>query len=234
MSNPDLDNLILDHFRAYNIGPLAVDFDVELRGPFDDGEFQPARVIALEHLANPVNKNSEGITDPRSHQTWYRLETGPQFSEPPRAVSVCDQFGDHDLRLGDAELLLVPALKLEEGMDPGELDDLQLGHFKCYRITDASRGPLPAVTLTDQFLRVDTKRVVQPLFLGAPVAKSFRGNIEEPGLDGYLMIYEIEPLEVRRVRTALDQFGRRELRVVSTALLAVPAVLRVDESTAGG
>jgi hypothetical protein len=204
----------LDHFRAYNIDGVLVDHRVELRGQFDK-EFRRHRLVELEHFANPVDKNREGIHEKIAHQTWYTLDP-ETAAEPSRVVRLRNQFGEQRLLLGDAALLITPAEKIE----PGSALSPTLGHYKCYRVVKG-REIGRTVTLRDQFRR-DSVSVLEPLLFAVPVEKRYRELEPIHDEKTHLTIYRLTPVEHATRREVRDQFDHYSLDILSTAMLAVP------------
>ena len=62
-----------------------------------------------EKYCTPVNKNGEGITNPDSHLTCYRVKG----FKPKRKVKVENQFGEQSFKIDESELLCVPSTQLE-------------------------------------------------------------------------------------------------------------------------
>lgn len=204
----------LDHFHVYDVDDAGVEATVELRGQFDRDKARTAGLGPLTHFANPVAKNGEPIVHDNAHLTFYRLRQREQ--EPGRAVRILNQFGRQDLKLGQPLLLAVPAEKQEEGSSfPKHLD-----HFKCY---EAAGQPIDRrVVLEDQFGRV-ISAVGKPRWFCVPVEKKHDGRVEPiKNPDAHLTLYELRPAEAGRSIRIEDQFGRRELKVLRSELLAVP------------
>ncbi len=204
----------LDHFRAYNIDGVTVDIAVALRGQFDKG-FRKHRLVSLDHFANPVDKNGEGIVNDQAHQTWYALDS-EGASEPRRTVRISNQFGDQTIETGDAGLLITPAEKRERGSSFPERQD----HFKCYGVVDGKEIGR-TVTLRDQFLD-GSVRVLEPLLFGVPVAKRYKELEPIVNEEAHLTIYRLDARDNHEVRTVVDQFDEYGLETLATALLAVP------------
>lgn len=204
----------LDHFRAYDIDGVKVRIAVALKGQFDK-DFRKHRLVSLDHFANPVDKNDEGILHEQAHQTWYGFHP-EDMSEPRRRVRISNQFGDQTLEIGDAGVLITPAEKFEGGSYfPKDQD-----HFKCYRV---ERGEAigKKVILRDQF-RKDPVGVLEPLLFGVPVIKHYKEVEPIVNEDAHLTIYRLDPRDNRILRTVRDQFDKYELEILETALLAVP------------
>lgn len=208
----------IDHFRAYDIDGVTVDFTVALKGQFDK-DFRKHRLVALEHFANPVNKNEEGMINDQAHQTWYGFHP-EDVGEPRRAVRLSNQFGEQKIEIGDAGVLITPAEKFEPGSSFPKRQD----HYKCYRVEEGD--PINrTVTLRDQFLR-NRVRVLEPLLFGVPVAKHYKELEPIVNEVAHLTIYRLEPRDNHKRRGVRDQFDEYKLEILETALLAVPTLKR--------
>ena len=108
----------LDHFKCYRVlttegredtGPLI------LRDQFDDDDPKnEVTVLDPEYFCNPVWKQvgeeQFPIKNPRFHLTIYPID--PQLLvDPPREITVEDQFGNKDLAIRPAVYLGVPTVK---------------------------------------------------------------------------------------------------------------------------
>lgn len=166
---------------------------------------------------NQTHKD-EGIFDKDAHLTWYTL--APQDPpEPTRKVIVSNQFGGHQtLLIEEATLLLAPTHKIEKGLSfPRRLD-----HFKCYRVTEG-KAIGEEVSLRDQYILHGTTRVREPLLFCVPVDKRHGSTLTEiMHEDDHLTVYRITDREIGRDQRTKDQFDKHDLRMVATAMLAVP------------
>jgi hypothetical protein len=183
---------------------------VTLDDPFG---LSDAKLLTPYELCTPVDKNGESISDPHAHLMCYKLR-----SYAPRArrhVTDSDQFGDEALTVGSPIELCVPAIKNEEGeRSIPELESV-LNHFQCYRATgDPQFGPLPPVSLVDQFEAKDTELTGTALHCNA-VAKN-EGFVPDPA--NRLKCYDIADVAGQAAFpgaavTTLDQFGPLALEV---------------------
>ncbi len=206
----------VDHYLVYKVlNPPTFTAPIIL-----GDQFIPAlnyETFTLEYFMNPVNKNNEGIIDPVTHYTWWRINSHPFGAN----VLVGNQFvTDAPLAVGQPEFLLNPALKNDPTGGPVPVKN----HFKVY---DATSAPIfRLVNLLDQFGQsqayVDTTK-----FLAVPAQKIFNGQ-SFPILDpiGHLVIYRIEssvalpgPIGI----TAHDEFGFWQLQLGPPVYLAVPS-----------
>lgn len=208
----------LDHFKLYEIQPYSTLGSPYLKGQFDAME-RPFALGQLQQFANPVSKNGEGIKNQNHHLTAYDIAaTRP---DPPRRVLLENQFGRQQIRIGAVSFLLVPAHKMEPGIDfPKDLD-----HYKCYQVLDA---PVPDVTvsLEDQFDAEERVQVWEPRHFGVPCLKMHDGKTYEIiNPDDHLTIYRITSKEYSLARNVQDQFQKKpiQLAITRSAGLAVPS-----------
>ncbi len=97
----------IDHFKCYKVrGSGFAGLTVILTDQF--GSTQTS-VIKPAHLCNPVDKNGEGIFDPETHLTCYKIQDDPRFQR--REVVVTNQFGEQTLLVTAPSLLCVPSDK---------------------------------------------------------------------------------------------------------------------------
>jgi hypothetical protein len=182
----------LDHFKVYEVEEVSVSISVTLMDQFDE-ENQPREVdlTAINFFANPVEKRIDGepvapIQDRNRHLVWYRFSD----DAPERTILVENQFtgGEtQEWRLANAEWLLVPSEKLEEGNEfPQTLD-----HYKCYQVLEAP-APGVIVELEDQFDErlgmAETVTVEEPCYFCNPVSKN-GDSIMSP--EEHLAFYDI-------------------------------------------
>jgi hypothetical protein len=116
--------LNLDHFQCYKAkmveqpGDDDDDDDDDLPGVFEPrvvtltDQFGSAQVTVVEPeaLCNPVDKNSEGILDPETHLTCYKITQG---IDAGRNAAIENQFGPLTLNVKKAETLCVPSSKTD-------------------------------------------------------------------------------------------------------------------------
>ncbi len=220
-----------NHYKLYDYGvgdSLFYRSFLTLSDQF--GQFQVDSVM-LEELANPVDKNGEGIVDPIAHQTWWVLF--PQYSSMFTAL-ITDQFGSQYWTMVGPRWLVLPALK--NPTDPGAGPPLR-NHYLCYQAVGAS--PDVAVTLIDQFGTVSTL-VAEALVFCNPVEKKLSDGTVYPVVDqcAHLACYSITDTgQYGFPVSTLDQFGGRTADVGGSWLLCVPAhkneATPVQESTWG-
>lgn len=216
----------LDHFRLYDVQPYFSGATPILKGQFDGLE-RPAVVGQLRQFANPVSKDGEAIKDRNRHFTIYDAQT--TFPDPLRAVHVQNQFGDQDLLIDHLLFLLVPAQKIEPGLDfPDTLD-----HYKGYRVFS---GPVinRTVSLADQFGEEDGVLVLEPLVFCVPSLKRYGGRLEEiKNPTDHLTIYRIVGRDFHTARDVRDQFFPQpiQLAIFRSPALAVPSLKDEDWRT---
>jgi uncharacterized repeat protein (TIGR01451 family) len=211
----------LDHFKCYGVNGKA--FEPRPVVTLTD-QFHTERVAVKkpDDFCNPVDKNAEGISDPRAHLTCYRIQDvekdkSRRFSS--RSVEVENQFGKQTLKLKQPRTLCAPSSKSLLG-DPGPPPRL-LDHFKCYQTKGVRLRPRPEVVLTDQF---GTREVMvdKPLLFCTPVDKNDEGILRP---DQHLVCYGIKPREsVSRSVGVRNQFGTATLRVKKAVTLCVPSL----------
>jgi len=232
----------INHYWTYLVPePITVSVPLLLQDQFGESQHN---AMFLDRFAIPVNKNNEGIPDPRAHLSWWRLLDGT--ASPFRRVIVSNQFGVHELGVLDAEYLLAPAVKnpdpngngTDGGSGPGDppMDDLD--HYKCYKVL----GP-PVdtyVTLSDQFQFADGD-ALDPVYLCNPVEKTRLDDgrvfpIVKP--TEHLVCYNILlPSTPGLGLVFRDQFIETQIPLDIIDLLCVPSekeeVVQVDESSWG-
>lgn len=212
----------LDHFAVYRVDAVETNFQVRLTDQFDL-DSKEARLDSLTHFANPTRKihgaTQVGVSDADGHLHWYSLSQ--PLVEPRRTVRFLNQFGQHSVDTGQPRFLLVPAQKTSH--QGSEFPDA-LGHYKCYEVIQVNVVPaMPAVMLGDQFGSTQNVQVGGPRLFCLPVAKVWEGQ-ESPILnaDDHLAVYDVPFQTQEEGVTTRDQFGERELRVIQSALLAIP------------
>ena len=116
-------DLVLDHFKCYQARGDALNVRVDLAD--EASEERGVIVKRPKRFCNPVDKNGEGILDPSSHLTCYRIRVpGPSYDDELDLLA-SNQFGEQVLEVGDPELLCVPSDKLgfEVVVGPDDDDD---------------------------------------------------------------------------------------------------------------
>lgn len=210
-------DLKLDYFKFYDIANLDMQVDVTVRGQFDQRP-QRMQLRLLDYFANPAMKNREPFYNKNAHLAWYR---GVQPAEPRRSVTLENQFGRFDIRIGTGYGLLVPTQKVEEGSEfPKDLD-----HFKVYRLATVVEPPTVATRVRDQFGGEEVK-LNYPLYFAVPVVKRFGEN--SYGIyneRAHLLIWSITNKEYDKTIKLKNQFTRgMSVRAVRSVMLGVPSV----------
>jgi penicillin amidase len=206
-----------DHFKCYKVArPQSPDPGLVTLA--DGFETRLTRVLRLDSICNPVDKNGEGISDPMRRLACYKVRNEVDGS-PRRAISVDDQLSS-DTRITTRPRLL--CLAAEENGSPATeaLDD-----FKCYRAArPAPRFQKRTMQLNDVFesrstlvRRVDS--VCNAVGVdGAPVLDPTK----------HLACYKIknnpgQPAHARQDISYATEFGSAAGTTVKPTLVCVPA-----------
>jgi len=148
-------------------------------------------------------------------------------------VILTNQFGEQRVNVVRPDSLCLPAVK----DNVGELDDLQVNHFKCYKVRPATPfQAISGVNVVDQFEDKDTA-IVKPKYMCTPANK----NGEDPTAPlelGHLACFKIKfvrgqtpffetgaDVEDQFVRQDLQGTRRTECR--ASKLLCVPSLKRL-------
>jgi hypothetical protein len=205
---------VWDHYETFLVGNVpTLSVPIMLQDQFGMGPYQ---ATLLEQFGVPASKNNEPISFPDLHYTWWRIQ-GP---EPVRRVIASNQFGDHELMLGDAVFLWNPALK---NPVPGQTLPFA-NHYKCYQAT--GQPIVRMVTLQSQF-GFETVTVKEPQVFCNPAIKTDPTGVEHPIVDPVLhyTCYRIEPPRLVDVwEPVLDQFLFEPLLFTFSEYLCVPTM----------
>lgn len=181
-------------------------------------------------LANPADKNGEGIHDPDTHLEGYGLAKGPKHVR--RNVRVNNQLGELQVTTTKADRLLVPTAKSLIGpIDSPNLDSHNADHFKCYKVKVMKGAPkfpkgLQATVgdqLTDPPKVFDLKK---PTRLCTPVNKEGE-SIKNP--DAHLLCFQAKPAKgqakhQKKLRIFVNnQFGPGQVDTVAEEELCLPS-----------
>ncbi len=101
-SNPEL---VLDHFRCYDVKQQAAAKAVKLVDQFKTSN---AKVVRVVRLCNPVRKNQTPVRRAQAHLVCYSIVEG---AFQPLAVTVRNQFGVAGLRVRKPSMLCLPSFK---------------------------------------------------------------------------------------------------------------------------
>jgi cysteine-rich repeat protein len=103
--------LNLDHFKCYQAREAAgtPKFQRQVVTLVDQFGSVTLTVLKPEALCNPVDKNGEGITNPDTQMTCYKIV--PRNFPPKPDVSVRNQFGENTLMVVSRRTLCVPTLE---------------------------------------------------------------------------------------------------------------------------
>jgi hypothetical protein len=218
----------LDHFKFWKVKTIEAPNTVSLLGQFDGKKEWRAALGVIRYLGNPVDKNKEGIVNPKLHLVAYSIRAETQ---PARMVWFTNQFAKAPAKwqLGQPAWLLVPAAKSlngKAGSPPAAT------HFVCYTV-DGQQAFSRSVTLLDQFDKLSEGGVekidqLTPAYFCVPVQKRFKDKVAKI-LDPktHLAIYKISPQVTPKNPIEAftnDQFGARDQIVLGPELLAVPSI----------
>ncbi len=208
----------VDHYLVYPVlNPPSFTIPVVLSDQFSSQV--PHQTYTMDYFMIPVDKNGEGILDPITHYTWWRIN--PVSFQATAVIS--NQFGaaqPFDIR--EATYLLNPALKNM----PGVTIPLK-NHFQVY-VASSPLIPIPPVSLVDQFYPYQAQ-VRDARWLALPAEKRLptRGEVF-PMLDpvGHLAIYRIilvNPPPTIPSPLVQDEFGTWQLLLDRPTMLCVPS-----------
>ena len=211
---------VLDHFRCYDVKAQPAPRTVSLRDQFG---ITKSTVIQAVRLCNPVRKNTTPVRNAKAHLVCYSIRDVQALQIP--AIRVRNQFGRAALRVRRAQTLCLPSFKEVVQTAAASAAPSGLDHFKCYVAEQPQLQPR-SVGLDDQFGQFDAQ-VVSTRQLCNPVSKN---NGRVLNRSAHLVCYETRdlgpiPFAPRVVRVS-NQFGIRELSVVSPATLCVPSLKR--------
>jgi hypothetical protein len=153
--------------------------DVTFHDADNNGAWSPGEDLVLDVNGNRI---FDDVEPPRvaQHFRAYRA-MGLRGTQEP--LTLVDQFGPEQVRLGSVRLLMTPVEKRRgERVEPIQRPD---EHLKCYRIRGAPYS-LPAnrtVTISNQFRDATVVRVGEPRHLCTPASKAREGSPGEPPAD---------------------------------------------------
>jgi hypothetical protein len=212
----------LDHFLSYRINnpqPISVTLDDVL----DTGTYTSPKAV---RFLVPADKKNEGMTDPVTHLTGYKL-TGPYT--PYSGIAAVNQFGSFSLETRASVMLLVPTAKTMPPAAPPTAEPITpVDHYRCVkaRLTSGSFNPPNAqANAVDQF---GTRKltVKKPKVLCVATDKNGEG-IDTP--DQHLLCHPVKPKQPHLVTGAqtIDQFGSRIVDPRKERELCVPTSIYV-------
>ncbi|MFI5372083.1 MAG: hypothetical protein ACHQ52_11040 [Candidatus Eisenbacteria bacterium] len=210
-----------DHYLVYKVlNPPTFSVPVVLSDQFIPGANYVT--FTLDYFMTPVNKNGEGINDPVTHYTWWRISTYPFAAY----AIISNQFGNvQPVSVFQPRYLLNPAIKTLPFYPPYTGPPPVKNHYVAY---DADGPPLGVVVdLVDQFGPLPAE-VDQMVYLAPPAQKLFQGQVY-PILDpvNHLAFYLISPLQELPPPPpiyATDEFGVWQLVLGPRVMLGVPSL----------
>ena len=113
--NAEPSELNIDHFQCYQAKTAkGTPRFQRVQGVSLADQFGASTVdlFKLDRFCAPVDKNGEGIINPDSHLTCYRVR-GVQPKFVKQDVDAADQFGVLNLTLKKSRRLCVPSTKME-------------------------------------------------------------------------------------------------------------------------
>jgi hypothetical protein len=194
----------LDHFLSYAVNKTEP-ISVTLADILNTGTYTANKI---RRFYTPADKNGEGLSDPLTHLSGYRI-SGPLTQRT--GIAAVNQFGSYSLDTRQRGLLLVPTAKtLPPAAPPTAEPVTAVDHYHCevVRLTPPSPDPPPRdITVVDQF---GTRHlaVKRPKLLCVATDKNGEG-INRP--NAHLLCYKVRPTPPHTVAAAqtIDQFGAR-------------------------
>lgn len=190
----------IDHYKFYDFETLStiVNAPVQLNDQFHEKQPLVATVTVPNFFGNPVIKTKkdekEGkYINPMAHLTWYELKT--KKAEPRRTLQLTNQFGQQTVTIGNASVLLAPALKSKEGKDIPKGKDLpkNVGHYIGYLILKPVRPFKESLKLRDQFGTDPKARIRQAAYLFVPTDKTRNGkHFKRIHAEDHLVAFQLE------------------------------------------
>lgn len=224
-----------DHYLVYKVlNPPTFSVPVTLTDQFIHADYL---TYTLDYFMIPVDKNGEGIIDPQTHYTWWKI-TPYTFGA---TCIITNQFGNlQPVQVGSPQYLLNPAWKGLPATGPHPGPPPVKNHYVAYDAASPFPVGLP-VSLVDQFGPLQA--IVQQMrYLAPPAEKVFEGKID-PILDpvNHLAFYLISPLPPVPPPPpvfATDEFGVWQLVLGDRVMLGVPSfksnVVGTKKDTWGG
>jgi hypothetical protein len=102
----------LDHFKCYtasHVSPATVAHNVTLHDEFESTNSQVTTIVSV---CTPVDKNNEGIVDPRLHLVCYQINDATSFRGA--TVQATNQFGQETIQVRRPQMLCVPSTSIKK------------------------------------------------------------------------------------------------------------------------
>jgi hypothetical protein len=210
------------HLACYSLAPQAsATRTIFIRNQFGDAS---AALQQPTLLCLPSLKDGGPPPPPRvaQHFKGFRAVGGAASRE---LVTLIDQFGTEQVRLGAVRQLLTPVEKRRTGRAPEPIQR-PAEHLKCYRISGPDAGR--TVRVTNQFTESTELTVGAPTDLCAPATKVLEGEPGPPPADlNHYKCYAVSrtPAVAENV-DLVDQFGTERVRVQRPSRLCNPVEKR--------
>ncbi len=200
----------------------VIEHEVELKGKFDDEKTE----IFLEGpqmFSQAVGLPDKSVQNENIFFNWYKISRPAQKLN--QIVSVTDPFREKNkiqLDIQDSAFLLSPSQKVSSG-SPGEVPE-GMGCFQAFEIRNGT-GTRMSISLSHA-VGPQRRIMIKLAYICFP-AEQWHHHEHFPvkNWEECLLVYQLEPLEIDRTITTIDQFGLNKLSVKSTNLLCVPAKL---------
>jgi hypothetical protein len=208
----------LDHFLCYSVEPVGA-FEPRLVTVADQIARRRVRLLRVDLLCSPVQKNNGAVRNRRAHLVCYRQQTQVVRR---RSVVLMNQLGTFRGVTVTPLRLCLPSGKNIGATIPAPAAGLD--HFACYAIRTTTQPKLRRFTLTDQFGR-RVAAVGRNASLCVPARKNTSRILNRRD---HLTCVTITTSGLEPVRvTYRNQFGPGRLVVVRPALLCLPTLKRI-------
>jgi hypothetical protein len=221
----------LDHYLCYKAAN-AWGFDkfpktvVTLSDQFQD---RTTTLLKPMHYCNAVNKNGEGIDNPESHLTCYKVHRAVKIKPQ---VLTADQFGRQALSVQkQTTRLCVPTEQFEDPEEeamagsngipmPAGPDDFDF--YKAKTTPGTAKFEKREVNVVDQWINEDVT-LTKPTRLGVPTSVD-DGGIADPS--SQLTCYQVKKVSKFKKRDVAigNEFGEFVLTVKKPNMLCVPSI----------
>ena len=208
----------LDHFKTYETDLGKPNFSKRTVTLADAFGTSQVSVSEQRWMANPVDKNGEGVNSRDDHFKCYSISDKRKFKE--QKITIANQFGPQKLEVETPKRLCVPASQGLADQTPPE-PPTALDHYKCYEAEGKKLNR--TVTLVDEFVAGDQVTVVDVEYLCNPAVKNNEGPLVRP--NDLLVCYELSKLDKfsKRKVSLRDQFGTQTVEVKAPEKLCVPS-----------